>query len=344
MHKLIIQIPCFNEEASLPITLAELPRSLPGIDVIEWLVIDDGSTDRTVAVARENGVDHVLRMRRNSGLATAFMMGLDFCVRNGADIIVNTDADNQYHAGDIPTLIAPILEGRAEIVIGERPIADIEHFSLLKKLLQRVGSWVVRVASGAHVADAPSGFRAIERNAAMRLNVFNNHTYTLETIIQAGRKNMAMISVPVRTNPYLRPSRLISSIPGYIFRSVSTIFRIFMTYRPFRFFALPGVIFLILGILPSARFLYFYSIGYGMGNIQSLMFGVLFLGIGAMLIIVGLLADLIGVNRMLLEDIRFRLRRMDLDAHLREAARLDTAETEQPHTNEEADAGRGGRV
>lgn len=329
MHKLIIQIPCFNEEASLPVTLAALPRSLPGIDIVEWLVIDDGSTDRTVEVARAHGVDHILKLRRNCGLATAFMMGLDFCVRRGADIIVNTDADNQYHAGDIPKLIAPILEGRAEIVIGERPISDIEHFSALKKLLQRIGSWVVRVASGAHIADAPSGFRAIERTAAMRLNVFNNHTYTLETIIQAGRKNMAMISVPVRTNPYMRPSRLIGSIPSYIFRSVSTIIRIFMTYRPFRFFAFPGVFFLLLGTVPSIRFLYFYSIGYGLGNIQSLMFGVLFLGIGAMLIIVGLLADLIGVNRMLLEDIRFRLRRIDVEAHPHDAGAPEPVETER---------------
>lgn len=329
MHKLIIQIPCYNEEESLPVTLAALPRSLPGIDVVEWLVIDDGSTDRTVQVARAHGADHVLRLRRNCGLAAAFMIGLDYCVRKGADIIVNTDADNQYNAEDIPKLIAPILAGRAEIVIGERPISDIEHFSTLKKLLQRIGSWVVRVASGARIADAPSGFRAIERNAAMRLNVFNNHTYTLETIIQAGRKNMAMVSVPVRTNPFMRPSRLISSIPGYIFRSVSTIIRIFMTYRPFRFFALPGLFFLLLGTAPSLRFLYFYSIGHGQGNIQSLMFAVLFLGIGAMLIIVGLLADLIGVNRMLLEDIRFRLRRMDMDAHMREGVQEETASDRQ---------------
>jgi glycosyltransferase involved in cell wall biosynthesis len=317
MIKLIIQIPCYNEEHSLPVSLAALPRSLPGVDTIEWLVIDDGSTDATVAVAEAHGVDHVLRLRSNRGLATAFMSGLDYAVRHGADIIVNTDADNQYDAADIPKLIQPILEGRAEIVIGERPISDIAHFSFTKKVLQRLGSAVVRMASGARIPDAPSGFRALDRNAAMRMTVFNSHTYTLETIIQAGRKNMAMLSVPVRTNPDLRPSRLVRSIPGYVLRSTSTIVRIFMTYRPFRFFAIPGVVLILLGLAPSLRFVYFYAVGRGEGHIQSLMFAVLLLGLGSVLVVVGLLADLIGVNRMLLEDVRFRLRRMELDAEFK---------------------------
>jgi hypothetical protein len=238
-------------------------------------------------------------------------------VRHGADIIVNTDADNQYDAADIPKLIQPILEGRAEIVIGERPISDIAHFSFTKKVLQRLGSAVVRMASGARIPDAPSGFRALDRNAAMRMTVFNSHTYTLETIIQAGRKNMAMLSVPVRTNPDLRPSRLVRSIPGYVLRSTSTIVRIFMTYRPFRFFAIPGVVLILLGLAPSLRFVYFYAVGRGEGHIQSLMFAVLLLGLGSVLVVVGLLADLIGVNRMLLEDVRFRLRRMELDAEFK---------------------------
>lgn len=309
--KLIIQIPCYNEEATLGVALDALPRQVPGVDTVEWLVVDDGSADRTAEVAREHGADHVVRFRGNRGLASAFMAGLDACIARGADIIVNTDADNQYNAADIPALIAPILRGEAEIVVGARPIDEIRHWSVLKKLLQKLGSWVVRVASRTNVPDAPSGFRAMTRDAALRLNVFGEYTYTLETIIQAGRKNMAITSVPVRTNPDLRPSRLIHSIPVYLQRSLFTIARIFMTYRPFRFFAIPGAGLFLLGTLPALRFLYFYSQGYGNGHIQSLLFGVLFLGTGAALVVVGLLADLVGVNRQLLEEIRWRLRRME---------------------------------
>jgi len=312
MKKLIIQIPCYNEEKTLAVTLAALPRQVPGVDVVEWLVVDDGSTDRTVEVARANGVDHVVRQRTNRGLAWAFMAGLDACIRHGADIIVNTDADNQYNAEDIPALVAPILRGEAEIVVGARPITDIAHWSLSKKLLQRVGSWVVRVASKTSIPDAPSGFRAITRGAALRLNVFNDYTYTLETIIQAGRKNMAITSVPVRTNADLRPSRLIHSVPRYIQRSLFTIVRIFMTYRPFRFFAIPGSILFVLGAIPAFRFLYFYLEGHGNGHVQSLLFSVLFLGAGALLVLVGLIADLIGVNRTMLEEVRWRLRDLQL--------------------------------
>ena len=317
MRKLIIQIPCLNEEATIGTTLDALPRQLPGVDVVEWLVIDDGSTDRTIEVARAHGANHVVRMTRNRGLAKAFMTGLDTCIKQGADIIVNTDADNQYEAQDIPKLIAPILSGEAEIVVGERPILDIAHWSLTKKLLQKAGSWVVRVASGTDIPDAPSGFRAFTREAAMRINVFNDYTYTIETIIQAGRKNMAITSVKVRTNPDLRPSRLLKSIPAYVRKSLLTIVRILMTYRPFRFFAVPGVVLFVLGALPILRWLVLYFLGDGRGNIQSLLLGALFLGMGAALVVVGLVADLIGVNRMLLEDIRWRVREMELHDHHR---------------------------
>lgn len=316
MRKLIIQIPCYNEEATIGATLDALPRTIPGIERVEWLVVDDGSTDRTVEVARAHGADHIFSLHVNRGLARAFTAGLDYCIKAGADIIVNTDADNQYNAADIPLLVAPILRGEAEIVVGARPISEIEHFSAAKKLLQRIGSWVVRLASGTDIPDAPSGFRAIRREAAMRLNVFDDYTYTLETIIQAGRKNMAITSVPVRTNPAMRPSRLIANIPDYVRRSLFTIVRIFMTYRPFRFFAGIGTIFIAIGLVPALRFLYFYLVTpHGAGHIQSLIFSVLCLGTGMALIVVGLLADLIGVNRMLLEDIRWRLREMEYREH-----------------------------
>lgn len=313
--KVVIQIPCFNEEATLGVTLKALPRTLPGVDVVEWLVVDDGSRDATVAVAREHGVDHVISSHVNRGLARAFMSGLDYSLKIGADIIVNTDADNQYHAGDIALLVAPIVNNEAEIVVGTRPIDAIQHFSWTKKLLQKLGSWVVRLASGTDVPDAPSGFRAISRECAIRLNVFGDYTYTLETIIQAGRKNMQITAVPVRTNPDLRPSRLVHSNLDYIKRSFLTIVRIFMTYRPFRFFAIPGLLSFAAGLVPSVRFVYYWWNGLGAGHIQSLQFSVLFLGMGAVLIVVGLLADLIGVNRMLLEDIRTRVREIEYERH-----------------------------
>lgn len=309
--KLIIQIPCYNEEKTLGITLDALPRSIEDIDCVEYLVIDDGSTDKTVEVARKHGAHHIIHNRRNRGLAKAFMHGLDACIGRDADIIVNTDADNQYNADDIVKLVRPILSGQAEIVIGARPIDNIEHWSGLKKVLQKIGSAVVRMASGTKIADAPSGFRAISREAALRINVFDNYTYTLETIIQAGRKNIPIISVPIRTNKDLRPSRLIHSIPEYIRRSLFTTTRIFMTYRPFRFFAIPGLVTFIIGLIPTARFLYFYYEGQGAGHIQSLLYSVLFLGAGAFLIVMGFIAELIGINRQLLEDIRTRLREIE---------------------------------
>jgi glycosyltransferase involved in cell wall biosynthesis len=306
MKKLIIQIPCYNEADTLGVTLSSLPRKIKGIDVVEWLVIDDGSTDKTAEVALAHNVDHIVRLPRNQGLARAFVAGLDASLKAGADIIVNTDADNQYRAADIPRLVEPILSGSAEIVIGARSISDIKHFSYTKKMLQKIGSWVVRFASGTDIPDAPSGFRAISRAAAMRMNVFNRHTYTLETIIQAGQKSMAIMSVPVRTNKDLRPSRLIKSIPGYIGRSVLTIIRIFMTYKPFRFFAIPGVVVFGLGLLVGLRFLYFYFTGEGAGHIQSVILGALLLGAGFFILIVGLIADLISVNRKLLEKLDWR--------------------------------------
>ena len=310
--KLIIQIPCYNEEECLPVALSQLPREVEGFDKVEWLIIDDGSTDRTVEVALEKGVDHIIRLPSNQGLAKGFMAGLDGALRAGADVIVNTDADNQYVADDIPKLVKPILSGEAEIVIGARPIDDIKHFSAIKKVLQKIGSMVVRFASNTNLPDAPSGFRAISREAAMRLNVFSEYTYTLETIIQAGQKNMAVTSVPIRTNKEMRESRLVKSIPNYVKRSILTIFRIFMTYRPVRFFATPGIISFVLGLALGLRFLYFYMIGAGGGHIQSVILSALLLGIGFFLIVAALIADLVAVNRKLMEDIQYRLRKMQL--------------------------------
>ena len=306
--KLIIQIPCYNEAGTLAIALAALPRQVPGFDVVEWLIIDDGSVDETVKVARENGVDHVVCHTSNQGLARGFMNGLDACLRLGADVIVNTDADNQYNADDIPALTLPILEHRADIVVGARPIETIEHFSLVKKLLQKLGSWVVRVASNTDIPDAPSGFRAMSRSAAQRLMVFNDYTYTLETIIQAGQKNMAITSVPIRVNGDLRPSRLVKSIPSYIKRSIVTIVRIFIIYRPFKFFGTIGFLLFGVGFVIGARFMWLYFHGLGEGHVQSLILASTLLAIGFQTLLVAFLADLLAANRKLMEDMRFRLR------------------------------------
>ncbi len=311
--KLIIQIPCYNEEATLGLALSELPRQLPGIDRVEWLIINDGSRDRTLEVAQACGVDHIVNFQYNQGLAKGFMAGIEACLKAGADIIVNTDADNQYCAGDIPKLIAPILEGRAEIVIGARPIQEIEHFSPLKKFLQKLGSLVVRIASKTNIPDAPSGFRAISREAALRLNVFNEYTYTLETIIQAGQRGLAITSVPIRTNGYLRPSRLVKSISAYIQHSILTIVRIFMTYRPLQFFMVLGSLPLSLGFLLCCRWLLLFwgIIGDNPAKprVPSLILAAILILIGVQLLIFGLVADLMGVNRQLLEDIQLRLKR-----------------------------------
>ncbi|WP_136526194.1 glycosyltransferase family 2 protein [Geomonas ferrireducens] len=310
--KLLIQIPCYNEASTLAITLADLPREIAGVEKVEWLIINDGCTDNTVEVAIANGVDHVVSFPRNRGLAKAFLAGIDASLKLGADVIVNTDADNQYCAADIQKLVDPILAGKAEIVIGARPISEIEHFSPIKKVLQKFGSWIVRITSNTNIPDAPSGFRAISRNAAMQLHVFNQYTYTLETIIQAGLKGMVTTSVPIRTNADLRPSRLVKSIYSYVRRSVFTILRIFMTYKPLRCFAIPGALCFSLGLAIGLRFMYFYISGDGSGHIQSLILGALLLGSGFFLGITGLLADLISVNRKLLEDIDYRLKKIEL--------------------------------
>jgi glycosyltransferase involved in cell wall biosynthesis len=311
--KLIIQIPCYNEALFLSKTLSELPRKLEGFEIVEWLVIDDGSTDSTAQVARDYGVDHIVSHTRNQGLAKAFMTGLHACWECGADVIVNTDADNQYNAADIPALVRPILEKQADLVIGTRPIESIEHFSPMKKLLQRLGSWVVRKVSGTNIPDAPSGFRAFSRDAAMRINVFSDYTYTLETIIQAGQKNMAITSIPVRVNMDLRPSRLLKSIPSYIQSSIITIVRIFVVYKPFRFFATIGLSAISAGMLLGFRFLYHYLSGSGGGMIQSLILASILLGLGFQTMLVAFLADLLAANRRLLEDVQYRLRKADCD-------------------------------
>ena len=302
--KLFIQIPCHNEEASLPIAVGALPKALPGVASVETLVIDDGSTDRTAEVARELGVTHVVGFPRNQGLAKAFMFGIRSCLERGADIIVNTDADNQYDARDIPALIQPILEGRAEIVVGARPIATVEHFSPVKKLLQRIGSNVVARVSGTRVADAPSGFRAFSREAAARLNVFSEYTYTLETIIQAGQKNMSIVSVPVRVNADLRPSRLVRSIFSYVRRSMVTILRILIIYRPVAFFLTMGTTLFLAGVALGVRFLYLrYWEGAGKGNIQSVVLAGVLMILGFQTGLLAFIADLLSVNRRLLEEL-----------------------------------------
>jgi len=319
MTKLIIQIPCFNEADSLPLTLADLPRQVEGFDTVEWLVIDDGSTDGTARVAREHGVDHVVSHTRNQGLARAFMTGLDAGLNLGADVIVNTDADNQYNAADIPALVRPVLAGEADIVVGARPIENISHFSPMKKILQKLGSWVVRKVSSTDIPDAPSGFRAFSREAAMRLNVFNEYTYTLETIIQAGQKNMAITSVPVRVNRDLRPSRLFRSIPSYIQRSIMTIVRIFVVYKPFRFFFIIGATLLALGTLIGLRFLWYYFTGDGAGHVQSLILAAVLLISGFQTILVAFLADVLAANRKMMEEIKYQLKKADCDMNRRES-------------------------
>ena len=309
--KLIIQIPCFNEEATLGIALAALPRTLPGVDKIEWLIINDGSSDKTSEVARQHGVDYIVELGSHKGLAKGFMAGLDACLKNGADIIVNTDADNQYCADDIPKLLEPILNGEAQIVVGERPIAEVPHFSPLKKSLQKLGSLAVRLASGTEVADAPSGFRAITRDAAMQLNVFSKYTYTLETIIQAGCKNITIRSVPIRTNGYLRPSRLMKSMRAYVQRSILTILRIFMTYRPMWFFNVLGTVPASLGVILGLRWCFLYFQDPTRAHVPSLILVAILILIGVQLWVFGLIADVIAVNRSLLEDIQLRARRQE---------------------------------
>ena len=314
--KLIIQVPCYNEAETLEIALNDLPKHIDGIDEIEYLIINDGSKDNTVEVAKKWGVHYVVNFKKNRGLAKGFMAGLDACLRNGADIIVNTDADDQYKGEDIEKLVRPILDGKADIVIGERPIDQTEHFSPLKKKLQHFGSWTVRVASHSDIPDAPSGFRAYSREAAMRLNVTNEYTYTLETIIQAGRNRMAMESVPIRTNPELRKSRLFSSMFGYVKRSMVTIVRSFMMYKPLRFFLGIGAVVGAIGAALGVRFLVYLAMGAGKGHIQSLILASTLLMMGFMTCIIGFQADIIAANRKILEDVQYHVRKLDYEHEL----------------------------
>lgn len=309
--KLIIQIPCFNEEDSLPITLTALPKQIEGIDVIETMIIDDGSTDKTVDVASWNGVNHILRLNRHQGLASAFKMGLSESVKLGADIIVNTDADNQYCADDIQTLIKPILENKADIVIGARPINDIKSFSLLKKILQNLGSTVMRFVSSADVQDAPSGFRAFNREAASLLNVFDKYTYTMETIIQAKPKGLEITSVPIHTNPEVSESRLVKNMFDYVKNSIFTMIRIFIIYRPFRFFITIAIFSLFIGIIIGFRYLYYFCHGAGTGHVQSLILASIFIISGVQIALIAILADLLAINRKLIEDVQLRVKKIE---------------------------------
>lgn len=311
--KLIIQIPCYNEAETLPHTIAQLPREIQGIDQIEYLIIDDGSTDDTSEVARQVGVHHIVRLKKHAGLATAYRTGLDACLRLGADIILNTDADNQYNAADIPALLKPILEGKAELVIGDRGVGKLETFSPVKRKLQTIGSKVVSQAAGIDIPDATSGFRAMTREVALRTNVLSNYSYTLETLIQAGSQNFAIASVPIRTNPPRRPSRLMRSIMEYLTHSTVTIVRAYTMYRPLRVFTIIGCLMIGIGLIPALRFLYFFALGQGEGKIQSLLLGAVLIIVGFQTLLIGLVADLISFNRKLLEEVLYRIRLDELN-------------------------------
>ena len=311
--KLIIQIPCHNEAQVITNTINSLPKFIDGFDSIEYLVVDDGSNDSTAEVARAAGVHHLVSLPGHMGLATAFTTGLDACVKNGADVIVNTDADNQYQAEDIRLLVEPIIEGRAQIVVGDRGVATLENFSLFKRMLQRMGSWVVARITGMDIPDATSGFRALTREAALRTLVLNSYSYTLETLIQAGARRMPVEYVKIRTNPQTRPSRLIKSIPNYLANSSATIVRSYTMYRPLRVFSILGGLFITGGLVLAGRFLYYYIVGQGSGHLQSVVFAAVLLIVGFMVILIGLVADLIGFNRKILEELLYRVRILEMD-------------------------------
>lgn len=311
--KLIVQIPCYNEEHTLPQTVADIPRQIEGIDEVKIMIIDDGSKDRTVEIANQIGVDYIIRNKHNRGLARTFRAGMDACLKLGADIIVNTDGDNQYAGWDIPKLVKPIVEGKADIVVGDRQTHKVAHFSVGKKLLQNLGSTVVRRLSGTSIPDAVSGFRAISRDAALQLNIISPFSYTIEMLIQAGKKHMAITSVPIETNPKTRESRLFKSIPKFIERSLTTMVRMYAMYQPLRVFFLIGLILSVIGATPVLRFLYFYFTGAGDGHIQSLVIGGVFLLMGFMAFLIGLIADLINFNRQLIEMTLERVRKLELE-------------------------------
>lgn len=307
--KVVIQIPCYNEAATLPGTVADLPRELPGVDEIEMLIVDDGSVDGTCAVAEELDVDHIVRMRQNQGLAYAFMAGLDAALDAGADIIVNTDADNQYRGEDVRRLIEPLIEGKADIAVGDRGVSTVEHFSPLKRRLQRWGSWVVEKAAGIEIPDATSGFRAFTREAALRLTVLSDYTYTLETLIQAGARRMAVTYVPIRTNPQTRQSRLIENVPSFLAVSAITILRFYIMYRPLRVFLSIGGVMITGGTALGLRFLYYFLAGQGTGKVQSLILAAILTIVGFQVCLIGLIADLVRLNRRMLEETLYRARR-----------------------------------
>jgi glycosyltransferase involved in cell wall biosynthesis len=311
--KLIIQIPCYNEETTLPLTLQDLPRTLPGVDLIEYLVVDDGSTDRTVQLARELGIQHVVCHKSNRGLAAAFVTGLEAALAAGADIIVNTDGDNQYYGVDVEALIRPILEGRADVVVGDRGVAALQYFSPVKRALQQIGSWVVTQAAGTSIPDATSGFRAFTREAALRLTVLSDYTYTLETLIQAGARRMAVVYVPVRTNPQTRQSRLVRNTPSFISLSAVTILRFYTMYRPLRVFMTIGGVFIALAVALGVRFLYYYVLGMGSGHVQSLILAAILTIVGFQIALIGLLADSSAMNRKMMEEILYRVRERELE-------------------------------
>jgi len=312
VKKLIIQIPCLNEASTLPLTLADLPRDVPGIDAVEFLVIDDGSTDGTAEIARAHGAHHVVRFRRRKGLAAAFMAGIDACLKLGADFIINTDGDNQYCGTNVATLLEPLLSGQADIVIGDRNIQEVEHMSAAKKALQRVGSWVVRQVSNTQVPDTTSGFRAYTRDAALRLTIVSEFSYTLESIIQAGKKRIAIAHVPIATNARLRESRLFGSSWAYVKVSAATIVRIYAMYEPLKVLSTIGGVIFMGGLAISLRFLYFYVTGRGLGHLQSLILSAVLMIVGFQVLLIGLVADVISGNRKLIEDLLYRVRGMEL--------------------------------
>lgn len=311
--KLIVQIPCYNEEKTLSQTIRDIPRQIEGISEVEILIIDDGSIDNTIDVARDNGVDHIVKNISNRGLAKTFYTGMDACLRLGADIIVNTDGDNQYKGEDIPKLIEPILKQKADMVIGDRQTDKIPHFSFLKKRMQNIGSFVVRKLSGTRVRDTVSGFRSFSRETALQLNIVSTFSYTIETLIQAGKKQLTVASVPVRTNPKNRESRLFINIPHFLERSISTIIRIYTMFQPLKIFVIIGSFFIAGGMIPSIRFIYFYLNGTSTGHVQSLILAAILFIIGFQVYMIGLLADVIGFNRKLIEETLLRVKRIEMD-------------------------------